>query len=175
MRTNRSILLIKLLAPILVWAIGFNAGCSRWPPAVKSKAEIEALPVSQPEIRGIGIGDQELQIIADRFQDLDYLYLNSTSRVSDLGVSRLSKLVKLHQVIIEDGQYLTDQSISVLAGLPSIEELIVTNGPLLTDTSLVHLGRNPRLGLIHLQNCPKLSNSAKAAFLAAHPKCQIIF
>lgn len=162
-------------ALVLSLVVSIGMACSRWPPAVQSVAQIESLPISQSDIRGIGIGDHELQLIADRFQGLNYLYLNSSSHVSDFGISKLSKSAKLHQVVIENGQNLTDQSIAVLAGLPAIHELIITGAPRLTDASFTYLGRNSNLDLIHLLNCPQLSPAAKSKFIAAHPKCQILF
>jgi hypothetical protein len=93
---------------LILLAVVAVAGCAigvpYWPPAVSSKTEIESLPTSQRDLRGIGIGDQELQVIADRFPQLDYLFFNAESRVSDQGVAWLAKATNLYEVVIENGE-----------------------------------------------------------------------
>jgi len=159
----------------LTSGVGCGVGASHWPPAVGSKTEIESLPISQPDIRGIGIGDQELQLIAQRFPRLNYLYLNSSSKISDQGVSSLAKSSKLHQLVIEDGSRISDRGIAVLTGLPSLRELIIKNAPSITDASLEILGKKQELKVLRLEKCPGLSDSAKLDLKRSVPNCQVLF
>jgi hypothetical protein len=164
-----------VLLAILTFDVGCGVGASHWPPAVGSKAEIESLPNSQPDIRGIGIGDQELQLIAQRFPRLNYLYLNPSSKISDQGVSYLAKSSKLHQLVIEDGSRISDRGIAVLAGLPSLRELIITNVPSITDSSLKVLGKKKDMKILYFYKCPGLSDSAKSELRRSVPNCQVHF
>ena len=148
-------------------------GGSHWPPAVSTKAQIEKLPESQQDIRGIAIRDQELQLIATRFSHLDYLFVSSYAEISDEGVSHLSRLSKLRQVVFEDGSHLSDRSVQVFAGLPCLRELMVTNAPQLTDTSLELLGNKKEMKLLYLSKCSKISDPAKAALKKSLPGCKI--
>ena len=175
MRVSNKQFRILIQTMVLIFSLGCGFGTSYWPPAVTSKADIEKLPTSQRDIRGIGIGDQDLQLIADRFPNLDYLFLNSNSSVSDQGITRLSKLSKLHQVVIEDGSHLSDQSVVVLAELPSLHQLIITNSPQLTDASLSVLGNKKQLKILYMFKCPSLTNRGKSELKNALPKCEILF
>lgn len=164
-----------VLLVILTSGVGCGVGASHWPPAVGSKTEIESLPISQPDIRGIGIGDRELQLIAQRFPRLNYLFLNSGSKISDQGLSSLAKSSRLHQLVILDGSRISDRGIAVLAGLPSLRELIIRNAPSITDASLVILGKKKELELLNLEKCPELSDSAKSDLKRSLPNCQVLF
>jgi hypothetical protein len=57
-----------------------------WPPAVSSLEEIEALPPTQRDLRAIAIDDTRLMAIARHLPMLDYLFINSNSQVTDIGI-----------------------------------------------------------------------------------------
>jgi hypothetical protein len=155
------------------------AGCGRpvsyWPPAVTSAHEIRALPVTQRDLRGIGLCDADIRLITVRFRDLDYLYLNSQTKVSDAGVAHLQRCEKLRQVVIMDGGGLTDAGVRMLADLPGMRELMIERAPKLTDATLRFLGQKTRLQIIHLIQCPGLSDAAKARLREVLPGCEIHF
>jgi hypothetical protein len=166
---------IRVLAVLAILTISCGGCTSHWPPAVETKAEIESLPTSQPDIRAIGIGDQELQLIAERFPRLNYLYLNSRSKISDRGISHLAKSSKLRQIVVQDGERISDRGIAVLSELPSLRELIITNAPSVTDVSLVALGKKKEMKILYFFKCPALSDSAKAELKRALPNCDAHF
>ncbi|WIL19439.1 hypothetical protein [Geothrix sp.] len=146
-----------------------------WPPAVSTKAQIEKLPVTQQDIRAIHIHDQELRLIAERFPDLDYLFVSPYADISDEGISYLSKLPKLRQVVIDNGSRLSDQSIRVLSALPSLRELMLSNAPRLSDTSLDLLSQRKKLTYLYLPQSKQFSESAKATIKKSLPGCKIDF
>jgi hypothetical protein len=164
------------LAGLLAFAA--LVGCrpvSYWPPAVTSARDILALPATQSDLRGIGLGDEDLRLIAEQFPDLDYLYLNSDSTISDAGVAHLGRAEKLRQVVITNGSRLSDAGVHTLASLPGLRELIIEVAPNLTDASLSVLADKKQLRIVQLIRCPGLNEPAKAHLREVLPRCEIHF
>src|SRR6266550_3393506 len=63
-----------------------------WPPAVSSLEEIEALPRTQRDVRAIAIDDTRLMAITRHLPMLDYLFTNTNSQVTDIGIGSLPPL-----------------------------------------------------------------------------------
>jgi len=159
--------------------IGFlAAGCapvSHWPPAVTSVSDIEQLPTTQRDIRAIDIGDTELRLIVERFPNLDYLYLNSNSKITDAGLIGIQNLENLRQVVINDGSELSDNAITALASLPALTELIIDEADGLTDASLDVLGEKTNLRLLYLNGCSQFQSEAKDKIRGRLDSCKIRF
>ncbi|WP_146440399.1 leucine-rich repeat domain-containing protein [Crateriforma conspicua] len=138
-------------------------------------SDIEQLPRTQRDVRGINIGEPEIMLITNRFASLDYLFLNSDSTVTDTSAIAIGKLPELRQLVINDGSQLTDTGLSAIADMVSIRELIIDNGQNLTDSSLDSLAQNGRLKLLYLNGCPKLTLERKTRLTEQLPNCKIRF
>lgn len=168
----------SLLVAALFVGAAVAAGCapvSHWPPAVTSVNDIEELPTTQSDIRGIGIGDAEIERIAERFPQLKYLFLNSTSQITDRGVISVSKMEHVRQIVINDGSGISDRAMTVLASMPSLVELIIDNGVGLTDASLDAFAKKKNLQLLYLNGCSQLTSEAKERIRRQLPECRIRF
>lgn len=160
-------IIITLLLPV---------GCgSHWPPAVTTVAEIERLPETQRDIRGIDIGDVELKLIVERFPRLTYVFLNSKSAVTDDGVKGLSTLRELRQIVIVNATELSDASICSLAAAPALTRLIVENGTKLTDASIDALSENENFQILYVTQCPRITAEAKERARRRLPTCEFLF
>ncbi|WP_146440441.1 leucine-rich repeat domain-containing protein [Crateriforma conspicua] len=155
-----------------------SSGCSlgtHWPPAVSSASDIDQLPQTQRDIRGINLGEPEILLIANRFSNLDYLFLNSHSTITDTSAIAVARLEKLRQIVINDGSDLTDKGLAAISEMVALRELIIDNGEHLTNASLDSLARNRRLKLLYLNGCPNLTSEAKARIREQLPNCKIRF
>lgn len=144
-----------------------------WPPAVASRADILELPSSQRDVRCIGINDEILAELANHLPELDYVYINSESTISDEGIESLQSLSKLRQIVIEDCSMLTDQSVSALATLPILKELLLKNGSNISETAFNRFDGNQRLRLLDLDGFPQLTPKAITRLHEALPNCDV--
>lgn len=58
--------------------------------------------------------------LAGRLRQLDYLFIDASTNLSDRGIGALSGHPRLRQVVVLNATRLTDASMGVLAALPNL-------------------------------------------------------
>ena len=149
------------------------SACSDWPPAVRNSKEIVALPSNTKAIRGIAITDKEVSDIVQRFSDLDYIYLNSKSKVTDNSIGTMASLKCLRQIVIEDCSLITDDGLKFFQSYPALRELILKDGIQLSNRGLQQLAELKKLQLLYISNWTKIQPSDLDKLRKALPQCTI--
>ena len=86
---------------------------SDWEPPVTTKEDIERLPNNQKAVRCIDIRDLQLLAAVEHLTQLDFLYVNTKSVITDQGVAGLRRLKYLRQVVLMNCSLITDDGMSV--------------------------------------------------------------
>ena len=148
------------------------ASCTEWPPVVSRAHDVDALPVSQREIRCIDCDDEALAAIGRRFPALDYLFINDQSRISDGGIRSLLPLRALRQLEAGNGSHLTDASITTMNQLPALEELSIEGARLISSAALQSLGEHA-LRRVFLVRCANADDETLRALKSRLPNADV--
>jgi hypothetical protein len=127
--------------------------CGEWPPVVRRARDVETLPTTQREIRCVNCDDEALAAVARRFLDLDYLFVDAESRVTDEGVLAISTLRHLRQLELLSAVRLTDAGVRAVNQLSALEELSIDNAPQISSMALQSLGARTKLRRLFLRRC----------------------
>ncbi len=147
--------------------------CSDWPPAVRNSKEINALLSNTKAVRGIGITDNEITDIIQRFADLDYIYINTESKITDKSIAAMASLKQLRQIVIEDCSLVTDNGLKSLQSYPALRELILKKGTQLSSRGLQYLASLKNLQLLYISNWSKIKPRDLDELRKALPNCII--
>lgn len=147
--------------------------CSDWPPAVGNVGEINALPANEKAIRAFGITDHEVSLITQRLADLDYIFFNSQSKITDKSIADMARLKCMRQIVIEDCSLVTDDGLKSFQIYPSLRELILKNGIQISNRGLENLVELKKLQLLHISNWPKVEHDDLDRLRKSLPHCNI--
>jgi hypothetical protein len=152
MSANRIAARIAVIATLLI-----PACASGWPPVVSNAADVEALPTTQREIRCIDCDDDTLVAVGQRLEQLDYLFINDRSTVTDRGIQSLALLQHLRQLVIGNATTITDASLRIIKQLPALRELSIDQASLLSGDALLDLAKGSKLSLLFVFGTRDLS------------------
>jgi hypothetical protein len=147
-------------------------GGDNWPPVVAIRADVDALPSAQREIRCIGCDDETLAAVGRRLQELDYLFVVK-SNITDHGIAALMPLTHLEQLVINEGDQLTDESLRTISRLPALRELHISRAVRITDDGLLQLAEAKRLTSLYIELSPTITSDAVARFRKRLPGADI--
>jgi hypothetical protein len=144
-----------------------------WSPVVSQSEDVDAMPVSERSIRCINCNDEVLNAIGHRFQNLEFLYINTQSKVTDQGIAVLSRLPRLLQLEVTNASMLTDSSIPMLKQLSSLRELSLDGATKVSDKALISLTTNSKIDRLFLLNFPRISSDTVQKMREQLPECNI--
>jgi hypothetical protein len=147
---------------------------SDWEPPVTTNEDVERLPKSQKSIRCIDIEDLQLLGVAEHLTQLEFLYVNSKSTITDRGVVALRRLKYLRQVVLMNCSLITDDGLNVFGDMSSLMELVMDRGSLITDEGLIHLSRNKKLREIGFSRFPRVTKAGVQRLQHSLPNCNRI-
>jgi hypothetical protein len=165
--------MIRVIVWIALIVVAVGSCDDGWPPAVFDAGEIAALSPGQSAIRCVGCGDEEIRAVAERLKHLDYLFVNSTSKLTDDGIARLAELTYLRQLVVLNASSLSDASLSVLANMSQMRQLSLHDGTAFSPNGVLALARNPSLEQLYLCNAPQVTDAVVQLLRDHLPKCDI--
>lgn len=143
----------------------FFTGCtSHWPPAVTDLQGIDALPLSQTDVRCIGLSAIEIERICTRLTKLTYLFCNDDCQLTDQSLKQIGTLQNLNQLVIGNASETTDDGVQELLNCGQLRYLMLKSCSQLTDESLISIGRISRLKILHLEDSPGILGAGLANF-----------
>ena len=166
----------KKLFPLVLFMVCAVISClpvSEWEPPVTTKEDIERLPKNQKAVRCIDIGDLQLLAAVEHLTQLDFLYVNTKSVITDEGVAGLRRLRYLRQVVLMNCALITDHGLSVFGEMSSLTELVMDRGSLITDVGLIRLSGNKNFRRIGLSRFPRVTKAGVQRLQQSLPDCRI--
>ena len=142
-------------------------------PVVSRAADVDAMPVDQRGIRCINCNDEVLNAVGHRFKNLDFLYINTQSMITDRGIAALARLPRLRQLEVTNASMLTDSSIPMLKQLSSSRELSLDGATKVSDKALISLTTNSKIDRLFLLNFPRISSDTVQKMREQLPECNI--
>ncbi len=159
--------------PWIAIALFILTACSDWPPAVRNSKDIAALPSNTKAVRGINVTDNEITDIIQHFAELEYIYVNSQSKITDKSIAAMASLKHLLQIVIEDCSLITDDGLKSFQTYPVLRELILKNGTQLSSRGLQYVASSKSLQLLYISNWPRIKPSDLDELRKALPQCNI--
>jgi hypothetical protein len=165
----------EILLPLVWFTVLAAIGClpvSDWEPPVTTKEDIERLPKHQNSVRCIDIGDLQMLTVGEHLAQLEFLYINTKSTITDEGIVALRSLKHLRQVVLMNCSLLTDDGLNVFGEMTSLTELMMDGGTLITDEGLWHLSGNRNFRTISFSHFPRVTNAGVQRLRQSLPGCR---
>lgn len=167
---------MRLRSAIVVGFVAYvcSSCASSWPPVVRNETDAQRLPETQRALRCINCDDAALNAIGRRFENLDYLFINESSNITDKGITGLAPLAKLRQLEVGNGSQLSDESIRNLRRLPGLRELSLDDATQISERAFIELTKGTRLTRLFILRA-EVSAEAQRIMRSEAPGCEMRF
>ncbi|MDB6081711.1 MAG: hypothetical protein JWO53_983 [Chlamydiia bacterium] len=136
--------------------------------SLASLKELQTLGI----IGAADLDDTSFELISTQFPKLEKLYCAGND-ISDRGISALTNLKNLYEIVIGPQSRVTTKGWKQLANCTRLKRLCVTMDGTLTDEVLFELSKLPYLEVLHIANASTVSIQVVVAFGKNLPNCKL--
>ena len=120
-----------------------------------------------------GVGDKGLSIISG-MKGLQDLMIAYSLFITDEGIKHLVKLQNLKKLSLSYIKKITDEGLNAVSNMKHLEELILSGSRKITDKGLTHLTKLENLRRLSLFSLTNITDEGIEKFRKARPKCEVI-